>query len=852
MRVLDIITEQTAAPSGDPLDLLSATAVINRTNGTQEQVQRIQELLSQHRRNGQAFYSGPTDGIWSAALDNAIRNWKTYINDLLGDNTLNTATTAINTRAVRYLRAPLTADGGIDLPEFRGRQEIRGNPFQGQRFQNSIHEPNPEWTGNRTQDMRIFVSSIGISGWLAILNEQLEHLRDRSDVRRRQIVTLKLNDIGRDFDSPSRWQNGFARAMEIERYPGRTVDVNGQQMALIAPNMGSGNDAPRRLFEYYAALANAILSRDAQRDQEARQDVQDRVDQTGSGLDQATLAVLAQRMNEAFSFSLTTGGTNEEGIEDVLLRLRRPGDFDALETKYNSMFAGEDMSNIIAEELNDEDYNRYVRPSLLRIGRINPTGLLRSIRFGNEDTVTVTYDDTTWVIHKDLINGSVNIDIQTSGSAWIDGNTEAAQRDLILQDAVLRQAVNDSGGTVVTEVEVRVGDASWNRARAVFELELQENIPELITFYTHNEPFNAMAANIGGIRARGIITQLAQLKAINVPDDELRGIANEEIMSDREKLIEARVYFDERYAQEVSSSLPGFANLDDVDGADDDEVEVLEVHEDLANRFAGEGSEDSDTVEEAVREILNSDNPADMWEKVSIAARQAGYVDRSADMSIDTIHDPNAESILSLLEGEQNDNIMFRLLTGNIPIYLFPTQVSMAYREAVEGAGTTESILTTLLSLIDDKSQFEVIVRQYRRLYNEDLIIRIRSEDETGNIYRSYYEKFDLQNPIRISMVETPFGDFQWELPNASNRFKFVLQPDSEYFSSIPPRFGEIVDENQPREGWLGRQYNRWVIFSAPSGGDGTPRIPSEIMEEFQLFLNRIGYNEEGEPITSE
>ena len=97
MKVLDIILEQ----AGDPLDMLTSTANISRTSGTEIQIRRIQELLANHKRDGQPFFDGPPTGTWNSNLDNSIKEWKEWINEQVGRRVLNTGNSSINQQAVR-------------------------------------------------------------------------------------------------------------------------------------------------------------------------------------------------------------------------------------------------------------------------------------------------------------------------------------------------------------------------------------------------------------------------------------------------------------------------------------------------------------------------------------------------------------------------------------------------------------------------------------------------------------------------------------------------------------------------------------------------------------------------------
>jgi len=842
MRVLDVITE--APQSGDPLDMLTVTGVVNAASGSEVQVRRIQELLSKHKKQGRALWQGPIDGKFTPDLNTAIMSWKRWVNEQMGENIADTTRPGLTQREVKYLRAPLTAGGRIDKVKLRGTKDKRGNPFAGQKFQNSIHNAKPQFTSDRTENMRLFITSIGVSGWLAILNEGIETLKDASKQTKLRQVRNKFAEINTSLDSPPRWLNNFARILEVAKYGNKEF----QGQTLVAPNgLANGETAPQKLFEYYAKLATAILNRDAQIDKDAQDEVKTREKETGTRLTAANIAAIVADLKRAFQFGFFTGGTDETTIEEIMLGLRVKGDYDAIAEAYKKD-TNEDLNRRLAKELNDNDYDDIVRKNLLRIQRIMPLPLFRSIKFSDNDQITVSLGDKQFYINKEKDAGDIDWGPVSQGSAWLDGNVDSLKRDAIIEDQVLRAAIESTGGVAPENVQIEKGDANYKTARSVFENELQKNVPEMIAFYTGSEPFE-FGAQVGNFRARGIMEQIAILNASGATLQELSAVANEEIMEDRAILREKlNVWFDPQYADEVKSSLDGFKNLDDVDDEKDSDEEVLEEHQILAQKFTGT---DDEEIEQATRDILNSDNPAETWKKVSVASRDMGLTDRSERNSIDMMHDKNAESLTALIDRKEIDNPIYRLMSGGIKIYLFPNQVAKVLEKAMGGNfdGTDEKPIEVILTLLEDREQFQIVSRAFSRIAgNKSLAQRLRKED--SNLYAQFYEKFNLDEPLDVSTVETPFGEYAFELPNAVNRFKFTLtdttDPD---LRAIPLDFGAVQDENETeRSAWLGWEANRWQIFTKSDGGNGKPNVPPKILDAFLQFLERIGYDETGEP----
>lgn len=850
MKVLDIITESPAG--GDPLDMLTVTGIVNAASGTQVQVRRIQQLLSQHKINGQPAWDGPVDGNYTQELDAAIMNWKRSVNRQMGGVVTDTTRPGLTQREVKFLRAPLTPQGLINKIEYRRATQGEGNPFQGQQFQNSIHEKNPTFTRDRTENMRLFIQSIGISGWLAIINEGIETLKDASRETKLRQVRAKMAEVNQNLDSPPRWLNNFARVLEVAKYTNKTV---GNQ-TLVAPSaLASGENAPQKLFEYYSRLATFILERDQQIDQAAAAEVQDRVDATGSGLSDARIAMIVQQLKRAFQFSFFKGATDEVTVENIMLELRRNGDFDAISAAYLGD-TGELLHRRLARELNDSDYNSIVYNNLLRIQRIMPLPLYRAIRFEDETKIEVeiNFGEVTKeaYVDKERDGQKISWGPKTTGSVWLDGDIASIQRDAIIEDLVLRAAIEKTGGTAPENVTVEEGDANYKTSRSVFENELQSNTPEMVAFYTGSDPFE-FGARVGNYRAKGIMEQLAILSASGATVEDMSAVAAEEISEDRAILRDTlNVWFDPQYAEEVSSDLSGFRNLDDIDDVDDEDVETLDIHQELAQRFTGT---DEEEIQEATREILSDANPAEMWEKVSVASREMQLTDRSEQNSIDMMHDKQAESLSALLDGKEIDNVIYRLMSGGIPIALFPNQVAITLERAMGGNWDTtdEQPIAAILNLLQDRDQFLTVSRAYNRVAGgENLIQKLQRED--NELYRQFYSKFNLEEPIQVALVETPFGPYGFEMPNGINRFRFTLtdqtNPSMDYIRN--PSFGDQYDPDATsRSAYLGWQSSRWMVFRTPSGGNPIGNgANQDIVEAFLPFLERLGLDEKGEPIS--
>jgi hypothetical protein len=218
------------------------------------------------------------------------------------------------------------------------------------------------------------------------------------------------------------------------------------------------------------------------------------------------------------------------------------------------------------------------------------------------------------------------------------------------------------------------------------------------------------------------------------------------------------------------------------------------------------------------------------------------------------MHDKQAESLSALLDGKEIDNVIYRLMSGGIPIALFPNQVAITLERAMGGNwdGTNEQPIAAILNLLEDREQFMVISRAYGRVAGgENLIQKLQRED--NELYRQFYSKFNLEEPIQIALVETPFGQYGFEMPNGINRFRFTLTDQTDpSMDMITAGFGQIQDEEATsRSAYLGWQSNRWMMFRTPTGGNPIRNgAPQKLVDAFLPFLERLGLDEKGEPIS--
>lgn len=846
MKVLDIILEQ----AGDPLDMLTATANISRTSGSEVQVRRIQELLANHKKDGQPFFSGPPTGRWDTNLDNSIRQWKEWINEQVGRRVLNTGNSSINQQAVRYLRATLTDDGRLDMPGLRTDPQQTTNPFQGQTFKFEIEEPNPIFTNDRTTNMRIMVSSIGLSGWIALLHAaRTDELERVSPQAARRMARTVITGLSSRFDSPPAWKNNLENMLRTVRNDNKFVEINGQKYYLAYPHSAAGQDAPQKIFEYYKTLCTYLLSADLERNVEYDREVDRTIETRGTLITDVELETIANKIHDAFEFGLFTGGTDEATLETIFSEFTRTGDYDAVENAFNTMYSNEDpMSTQLAAELSDSEYDQIVTRNLLRIGRITPQSLFNAIKFNDQTSIDVTYNDEEYNVPNN-ING-YEIDIRSANGRPV--------KDVILQDAILKQAVTDTDGILPSDIQVNMQDEHGSRARATFEQMLQDDYPEMVAFYTRARPFNE-APPLGIARAQAIMKELYRFSFGGADQTRMDQYCRDEITKDRTFLLDdVLVYFDPKYRDE-STSTEGFRETDDVDENADADIETATEHEETATKFT---SEEEDRIDEATREILNADDPADYFDKVRVAAIRLGFTNRSRE-SIDLIHDPDADALKALLEGETlNDNPMFRLIP-NIPLHIVArNQAAIVLDDAMGGNWDTtdENSLRRVFNMLENKEQYEIVARAYQRLFSKNLADRVRREDAA--VYSEIYRKFDLDSAINMTAVETPYGPFKFMEPNQNGRIQTTLPAGHRLIPIVQKGMMDPdLNQDEDQEVFVFRDRTvGWVLHTRPTGGNfernanieryAAESDVDEFIDSLKEFLDAIGWGwETGEPI---
>jgi hypothetical protein len=154
---------------------------------------------------------------------------------------------------------------------------------------------------------------------------------------------------------------------------------------------------------------------------------------------------------------------------------------------------------------------------------------------------------------------------------------------------------------------------------------------------------------------------------------------------------------------------------------------------------------------------------------------------------------------------------------------------------------------------VPDKASFEIIARAYRRLFAQDLIERIRRED--SGVYNAIFRKYDLESPINMSGVETPFGEFKFMEPSGLGKFQVTIPQNHPLIRLIRFGMSQELPENQDVVCYL--TWDRTIGWYLNLNADtrGNPDRPNSIddraadpeiaafITEFKSFVDALGYD---------
>lgn len=834
MRVLDIIVENT-----NPLDILNTSAgaasSINRFNAQPNQVSYIKQQLARHklvtgynqttgaRTLGGMAWTGSIDQNWTAQLDQAITAWKRSINIQLSNNErgpldVNPTAPGITRQDVQYLvNTELGSDGLLDSATGGGLTQRTSSPgrFSGLTYSETIPGTREQVAADgSTQSL---YDAVGWSAWYRISVEIEEFMNSSNgeswleNTDPRDIAIAADNRLQRTFGRNRTTMPQGQWLTNIMNGAGRSVatyaDGTTQPINATAPGSGlSPSPSAVELFDYYSNMAIKLWEKDNRNRAQTRQTAADVSARPVSAvtLDDANLRTMASQLEAAFQNDLVAafpGGrsfwNDLEAIQTVLARLRTASDFDNLSRVYSEVTNGKVLHEQLYEELDKNDYMQIVVVKLLSIRRIAPRILFTSINFGDNTEVEVEYNDRTYSIQQQP---------GPTGEPVIEGYTGENNYDAIVIDAILRAGIEASGGTAPNFDEPPNAD-SVTESQILFINTIQNTYPEMVPFYVRAEPFDSASVDIGGARLREIIDDSARMGGNEIL---MTNFITQEILNDRTWLLgdedtepAANIRFDDRWQTE------GLQNRDFPVVSADEDVELNANEEEI---FENLKSTQASVVREAVDTLLQSDDPAEMWENIyRKAASQGLYLDEAANMG------NGQDDVEEFLSGrDPGTNIIRIARTNEIGLAMAAPRVcaKMFYNAGKGRYGTTEETIDALIAQIRDRYDYELIDERYRQLPNVDdsLIDDLAGEQFQGIWGGGWYGALaaKIGDNRRLDLIRTELDRSIMDaledverIPNADNidRLKRVttnsrqFMRNEEQLAIVVERLQEIVSD---------------------------------------------------------
>ena len=642
MKLLDVLKE-------NALQAFATNKNINvfvgpDTNDT-DLVKAIQKELSKHsiakgeRPEGQWWpndtkgWTGPINGVWDNRMTQAVVEWERSINiqlaDMKGSQRPLNANGMISQQDAKYLLAPVNNLGWLKNRELESAISKLKNiikkfpPRNGQQIANfDIYKI------NTFSDM---IKSIGYDGWMAILVPIARVRFGDGQIPRDTLVNWAndsvakilnnsrnndlLNDNWRAIMLPS--NNGRIKAGNL--FGGETFIIPDFERlrkikeTYLGPGLEKTElfDRPKLLFLHYASIAQfyiesnkvALNKQAKETEEENAKSKQNDV----ANIDQLTARQLAEQINNAMEnnywaiFTSKRVESDEMSIEEAMTELHNAKDYDAVAVEFKDL-TGEDLSIKMRAELDDDLYKSIFVGHLVRIRRINPRLYHNAIQFGGADSVTVNYADQEFKILAAFNdnNGRPNI--------------EPEVKDVILEDALLKEAINNTGGQL-PDLYRQPSAAETTQAVDTFINVMNETYPEMTAFYAHLPPFTDYPP-FGKLRLKGIIEEVTVYTAAG--SDPTQFIINS-IEKDRIWLVgdgsdndgdgepdpgNANIYFDSKYASE------GLNGRDFEIGEQEEKIDLTDQELDIIRDLAS-GKED--IVLGAIDRLFALNNPAKQY-----------------------------------------------------------------------------------------------------------------------------------------------------------------------------------------------------------------------------------------------
>tara|TARA_B110000503_G_scaffold143220_1_gene243293 strand:- start:91 stop:2751 length:2661 start_codon:yes stop_codon:yes gene_type:complete len=850
MKVLEILKE------GELEALKAATLeTVGPTSGTEGMIKEIQLNLKKHGLKlptGQILpppaYAGTVNGIWDQPLSDAIKKWKQSINlqfprDKSGAANLQEDNIIRHTDIDWLLHKAIKADGMIDTG--RNTDPSSGNtaftPLAANLTYNAgpLVKVDPSTITNTVE----FINAIGFTGWVDIKTEML-NLQEGNDDTRDISNKERGIEFGRFWtqvndnreEEVDKWATHWRNEILASQYREIATLDNGSTMPLNPPGdvWGAGPaGGAAGLYEYFFKMADGLHKKFARMDKERKATKnQLATDPTAATLNPNSLSVMATDLKAAFENSIVAGivpggkgfSNDLEAIDTILRKLKTSQDYNNLAEEYARQNNGEKLDETLADELKDEDYDRIVRTNLGKIRRISPRAFHSAIKFTG-DSVNVAVNDKTYTVERATIGGRIRVK---------DGETVV--KNAILEDAVLREAVAATGGTV-PNLFAETSAESKSRVGAAFVVAVDASYPELVAWYTYQEPFSTVQGtpDVGGMRLRGIVDEGAMLLTSGMTEADLINWITEEISSDHLWLIGdgseenpglANIRFDKRYESE------GLSGRNLPVGDLDSEATLTEEEEEILSNLR---TKDDIQINNAIASILELDDPVDSYERIYRKYLSSNNSTLDEDLS-------DSGSIESMLEGVDDGSPLYKLVASLRMPVAAPYLMAKAFKESQKGTfgfdwtGTNEELSGKLINLITSRKDYDLVNERYTSVpgVNDDLIDDMAGEEWFGIIGGEYYNK------LAAVIGEDGIEIREQNLPEAVKQAleTAMTEPNLENFEKLDSRLNTNTVNNLEYEGF------KYIIDQLKDLGDDveneTVTLDDESMAIVKSILDRL------------
>ena len=557
------------------------------------------QIEGQPPNPNQLAWMGPMDGEWTQALSDAVIQWKKSINLQEPAAKLDITTPEMSPRALKYLVNKKL----YDQPPVRGLlYKSAGGDAEPKDYKKFM------WSG-RTFDVghqintstesikntKDFLLAIGESGWIAILDDFIKtkgvnflggSAETRSNAKHLVVLMKELEAM--QMRHPVIWLKAWEdNILKREGLEMQATLASGNEMHYSprqAPGYveiggvagrGSVEAGSQQLYEYFKALATGILRKYKSELDANKPEVDPETgEETLPTMSAQKQLIWVRKMQEAlyqgfYEFVPFVGDNDEESVKDLMRQVRSAAEYDILTAKYNETFST-DLNEDLAKELDDEFYASYVARPLRLINRIRPVMLHTAIPFGEDDKVNVTLDGVTYTIYKERKNGS---EVQVFQRRRLIKN-------VILQDTILKEAIESKGGTI-PDVITKPRDEFLQPAAETVIAAVQAEAAFMVPYYVGSTPFDKMTDPTMGIkRLKGLQEQAARMLQNGMQEEAVFQFVKAESIEDGKWLISTEsVHWDAQWKNvnnNIVAALDGI--MDDIEPTDEQKALVARLH----------------------------------------------------------------------------------------------------------------------------------------------------------------------------------------------------------------------------------------------------------------------------------